>query len=315
MRGNRPAFGYLLVVAAATMWALNGNLARYLFDDGLSALRLAELRSTGSFLILAAVLAVTRPRLLRVRRDQLPALAVLGIAGLALVHASYFIAIQHLQIGVAITIQYLAPVLLLLWLALRHGRRLAPGLWGAVMLSAAGCFLVVRAYDASSLDVGGLVAAFVAAISFAIWMVSAERAGRDHEPATTLVWGFGFASLFWAIAQPWWSFPFSDYGSGDHLALALGVILIGTLLPFGAMVVALRHLPAARAAPASTLEPVLAAVFAWFLHDEALSAPQVLGGLLVAAAVVWVQSRPPDPEAEAAPPWGAEPRPPEAPWV
>jgi drug/metabolite transporter (DMT)-like permease len=301
MRPSRPAFGYLLVVAAATMWALNGNLARYLFDDDLAPLRLAQLRSTVSLLILLVALILVRPRLLRVSRRQLPALALLGVAGLAMVHATYFIAIEHLQIGVAITIQYLAPVLLLLWLALRHGRRLPLGLWGAVSLSAVGCFLVVRAYDAGSIDATGLVAAFGAAVSFAIWMVAAERAGHEHEPVTTLVWGFGFATLFWAAVQPWWSFPFEDYRSAEHIALALGVILVGTLFPFGAMVVALRHVPAARAAPASTLEPVLAAVFAWFLHDEVLSVAQVLGGALVLAAVVWIQARPGDPEAEAAP--------------
>jgi drug/metabolite transporter (DMT)-like permease len=301
VRVTRPAFGYPLIVAAATMWALNGNLARYLFDDGLDPVRVAQLRSTASFVILATVLAVARPRLLRVDRSEIPALAFLGVAGLALVHATYFIAIKHLQIGVALTIQYLAPVLLLLWLAVRHGRRLPRGLWGAVALSAGGCFLVVRAYDAGSINATGLAAAFGAAVSFAIWMVAAERAGHRHEPVTTLVWGFGFATLFWAVVQPWWSFPFGDYTSAGHLALAAGVVLIGTLFPFGAMVVALRHVPAARAAPASTLEPVLAAVFAWFLHDEVLSVAQVIGGVLVLAAVVWVQARPGDPEAEAAP--------------
>jgi drug/metabolite transporter (DMT)-like permease len=87
---------------------------------------------------------------------------------------------------VAVTIQYLAPLLLLLWLRLAHGRRLAPSLWGAVGLSALGCFLVVGAYDVRSLDPVGVAAAFGAAITFAIYMVGSERAGRRHEPVTTL---------------------------------------------------------------------------------------------------------------------------------
>src|SRR3954469_21238922 len=131
------------------MWALNGNLAVYLLDDGVSAIRLSQLRSAGSWAILLVALALWRPRLLRVERRELPALAFLGVAGLAGVHATYFYAIDRLDIGVAVTIQYLAPLLLLVWLKLRHGRRLAPGLWGAVALSALGCFLVVRAYDVS----------------------------------------------------------------------------------------------------------------------------------------------------------------------
>lgn len=280
------------------MFALGGNLARYMLDDGVSALRLSQLRSAGSLALLAAALALTKPRLMRVRRSDLPQLAFLGICGLALVHATYYAAIDHLEIGVALVIQYMAPLLLLLWLRFRYGRRLAPSLWGAVALSIAGCALVVQAYDPGALDGRGVAYAAGAAVTFAIYMVASERAGQRYESVTTLLWAFLFASLFWAVVQPWWSFPFRDV---DAL-LALGVVVIGTLLPFICVVAALRHLPAPRAAVAATLEPVLAAMFAWWLHDERLEAIQLVGGALVLGAVLWVQSRRPDLEAELAPP-------------
>jgi len=297
----------VLAAAAATMWALNGSLARFLLDDGVSAARLSQLRSLGSFVILVAVLAAARPALLRVARADVRDLAFLGIAGLALVHAAYFAAIDRLEIGVALTIQYLAPVLLLLWLRLAHGRRLRSGLWGAVMLSVAGCFFVVRAYDASGLDGLGVAAAFGSAVTFALYMVGSERAGHRHEPATTLVWAFGFASVFWALVQPWWTFPFERFESADAILQALGVIVVGTLLPFLCIVAALRHLPAPRAAVMATLEPVLAALFAWLIHEEALAAIQIAGGCAVLVAVAWVQSHRPDLEQEAAPPLAQRP--------
>lgn len=301
-RARRPALGYGLAAAAATMWSLNGSLARYLLDDGVSALRLAQLRSFGSWLILLVALALVRRDLLRVDRRSVPSLAFLGVAGLALVHCAYFIAIERLQIGVALTIQYLAPLLLLLWLRLVHGRRLPGRLWGAVALSVVGCFLVVRAYDTGSLDGLGVLAAAASAVTFALYMVGSERAGHRHEPVTTLVWAFGFASLFWALVTPWWSFPFEDFASAEAGLLGLGVIVIGTLLPFVCIVAALRHLPAPRVAVISTLEPVLASLFAFLLHDEALAAVQIAGGAVVVAAVIWVQSHRPDLEAEGAPP-------------
>jgi drug/metabolite transporter (DMT)-like permease len=68
------------------------------------------------------------------------------------------------------------------------------------------------------------------------------------------------------------------------------------------VVAALRHLPAPRVAVAATLEPVLAALFVWWLHDERLALVQLAGGGLVLAAVLWVQERRPDLEAELAPP-------------
>ena len=302
MTVRHPARGYALATAAAAMWALNGNMARYLLDDGVSAVRLSQLRSLGSWLVLLIALLALRPRLLRVRRDEMPALALLGVLGLAGVHATYFLAIERLEIGVAVTIQYLAPLLLLLWLRLAHRRVLASSLWGAVALSVVGCFFVVRAYDIDALDAAGVAAAFAAALTFAFYMVGSERAGHRHEPVTTLFWAFGFASLFWALAAPWWDFPFGELDSARNALLVAGVVVIGTLLPFICMVAALRHVPAPRAAVVATLEPVLAAVFAWFVHDEALAAVQVAGGVAVLAAVAWVQSRRPDLEAELAPP-------------
>ena len=290
------------------MWAANGSIARFLLDDGVSAARLSQLRSAGSFLILLVALLVWRRELLRIDRGDVRRFAFLGIAGLALVHAFYFAAIDRLQIGVALTVQYLGPVLLLLWLRFAHGRPLRPGLWGAVCLSVAGCFFVVGAFDPGDLDGIGLLFAFGAAVTFALYMLGAELAGQRYEPATTLVWAFGFASLFWAVVQPWWNFPFDHFDTVAALLQGLGVVVIGTLVPFLLMVTALRQLPASRAAIVATLEPVLAAIFAWIVHAEALTAVQIAGGCAVITGVAWVQSQRPDLETEGAPPLPPRPQ-------
>jgi drug/metabolite transporter (DMT)-like permease len=283
------------------MWALNGSLSRLLLDDGVSALRLAELRGVLSFVFLAAALAVVRPRLLRIRRQDIPRLAFLGIAGLAGVHATYFFAISRLDVGVALVIQYLGPLILLLWLRLVHRRQLQRSLWGAAVLSVIGCFLVVQAWNPGAIDGLGLLAAFGAAITFAIYLYSSEQAGHRYEPVTTLVWGFGFASLFWLVVQPPWSFPFAEFSSAENIALGLGVAVIGTLLPFVCIVAALRHVPASRAAVVATLEPVLAAIIAWPVLGQDLDVAQIAGGLIVVGAVVWVQMQRPAGDEEAAP--------------
>jgi drug/metabolite transporter (DMT)-like permease len=275
-------------------------MARALLDDGMSPYRLAQLRSLVSGLVLLVFLVVCRRPALRVPRSELPSLAFLGIAGLALVHASYFVAIDHLQVGAALTIQYLGPVLILVWLRVVHGRRLRRGLWGAAGLSVVGCFFVVRGYDVNALNALGVAAAFAAALSFAIYLVGSERIGHRHEPATTLVYAFGFASLFWCFATPLWSFPVHDISSAKHLALGLGVAIVGTLIPFVLMVTAVRHVPASRAGVVATLEPVLGALIAWPVLGERLAPPQVAGGLLVVAAVVWIQLVRPSVEAESA---------------
>ncbi|MGI8921614.1 MAG: EamA family transporter [Solirubrobacteraceae bacterium] len=299
-----PRRGYLLAVAAATLWGVNGTLAKLVLDHGVSASRLAQLRATLTWAIALAVLAASARgrRLLLVAPSDIPRFAYLGIAGLALVSATYFAAIARLKIGVALTIQYLGPLLLLLWLRLVHRRQLARSLWGAAALSLAGCVLVLKAYAPGALDPVGVGYAFGAAISFALYLTESERSGHRYAPATTLLWGFGFATLFWALVEPPWTFPFHQLNGAQRLLPALGVAIVGTLLPFVCMLAALRHIPAPRAAVVATLEPVLAAIVAWLALGQSLAAIQVAGGLLVVGAVLWVQSKRPSLEAEGAAP-------------
>jgi drug/metabolite transporter (DMT)-like permease len=305
-RRRRPRLGYVLAAVAATMFAVNGSLAKFLLDDGVSAAHLSQLRATLSFALLAgALLLVDRGRL-RIARADVPRMAWLGIAGLALVQLTYFLAIERLPISVALVIQFTGPLMVLLWLRAVHGRRLAPSLYGAVALSVAGSALVVEVYDAGSLDGLGIAFALAAAVTFAIYLIGFERAGHAYDAFTTLTWGLGFATLFWLLASPPWTFPFEDLAGPGNLALALGVVVIGTLGPFLLNVSALRHMPAARVGVVATLEPALATLIAWAIHGEALAAAQIAGGLLVVAAVAWVQMHPPAPEVEAVPAWGIE---------
>jgi drug/metabolite transporter (DMT)-like permease len=303
---RRPRLGYLLAAVAAAMFAVNGSLARFLLDDGVSAVHLSQLRATLSFAILAAALALLAPQRLRIARRDVPRMAWLGVAGLALVQLTYFLAIDRLAISVALVVQYLGPLMVLLWLRVVHGRRLSPSLYGAVALSIAGSALVVEVYDVGALDGLGLAFALAAAVTFALYLVGSERAGHVYSAFTTLVWGFGFATLFWLVLSPPWTFPFGDFAALENLALGLGVVVVGTLLPFLLSVTALRHLPAPRVAVVATLEPVLATLIAWAVHDEALAAVQLLGVAVVVAAVAWVQTHPPSDEVEAVPAWGVE---------
>lgn len=304
MHTRSPRLGYALAATAAALWGLNGSFSRLLLDDGLPAARLAEMRAVITAVVLLVLVSVFRPRLLRVTRADLPRLAVLGIAGIALNSILYFVAIDLLQVGVALTLQYLAPLWILLWLRFVHGRRMPSGVWVAALISLCGCVLVVRAYDPGSLDAGGILAAIGAGLAYAGYIFSSERSGHRHEAATTVLYAFLFASLLWVLIQPVWTFPFHTLDSARNVALALYVGLLGTLVPFACMIAAVRHVPAARAAVVATLEPVLAAAFAWPILGQALSPAQVAGGCLVVAAVVWIQLRAPVSETENAPAYG-----------
>jgi drug/metabolite transporter (DMT)-like permease len=212
-------------------------------------------------------------------------------ASIAAVNVSYYVAIDRLPVGVAISLQYTGPVMLLAWAALVGRRSPGPTAWLACALALAGAVLVSRALEAGARgDPLGIAAALTAAVTFATTLLLAEAlARRGAHPATVLLWGFAAASVIWSAVAPWWSFPWSALGRADVAAAVVGVGIVGTLVPFLLEVGAVKVLPAALAGIALTSEPVFAAGFAWLLLGERLSPVQLAGGALTLAGVALAQ--------------------------
>lgn len=300
----RPLVGYALVWAAVALWSVNATVAKVVLDSaGLSALRLAEVRATGSALLLLAAVALVRPETLRVTRRELAFLAAFGILGLALVQFFYFLAITRLQIGIALVIQYLAPVFVALWARFVVHEAVRRRLWVAIALSLAGLTLVVELPSGFTLDAVGVAACVSAALAYAVYVLMAERSLREgRDSLSLLAWGFAFAALFWAVIQPWWSFPVERVNGSASLlgrvadteapvwVLLAFIIALGTVVPFVFLVTALRHVPATRVTAVAMLEPVLAALVAYAWLAEEISGLQAAGGVLVLVGVVLAQT-------------------------
>ncbi|HXV33888.1 MAG TPA: EamA family transporter [Gaiellaceae bacterium] len=301
----RPALGYALVWSAVVLWSLNAVISKVVLEStDLSSLRLAEVRATGAALILVVGVALVRAATLRTNRRELGFLVVFGVLGLAFVQLFYFVGIQRLDIGIALVINYLAPVFVALWARFYVHEPVRRRLWLAIALSLLGLSLVVQLWGGgSSLDGVGVLACLVTAVAYAAYVLMAERSlesGRDVY--SLLAWGFTFAALFWAVFQPWWSFPvelvdgsasllgrFADVSVPVWLLLAY-IVVLGTVVPFVLLVSALHHVPATRVTIVAMLEPVLAAIVAWIWLGEELAAVQMVGGLIVLVGVVLAQT-------------------------
>lgn len=304
----RPLLGYTLIWAAVVLWSVNAVVAKVVLESGgLSELRLSEVRATGTALLLLTAVALLRPEGLRVTRRELAFLAVFGVLGLAFVQLFYFVGIRRLEIGIALVIQYLAPVLVALWVRFFVREPVRRRLWIAIALSLLGLTLVVELWSGFALDGTGVAACLAAAAAYALYILMAERSLRDgRDVYSLLAWGFAFASLFWAIAQPWWTFPEGIVGADASLLgrlddltapvwlLLAYVVVLGTIVPFIFVITALHHVPATRVTAVAMLEPVLAAVVAFAWLDEELGGLQIIGGLVVLAGVVLAQTARPE---------------------
>jgi drug/metabolite transporter (DMT)-like permease len=302
-RLRRPRLGYLMAAAAALLWGVNGAVSKTILSTGLSSERLAQVRSLGAAAGLLAVIAVTAPRKLRLTRRELPYLVVFGVVGLAFVQWFYFLAIHRLAIGVALLIEYLAPLLVALWARFAYHEPVRRRIWIALALALAGLTLIVNLFGGgTSLSTAGVVFALGGALAYALYVLLAEHVVGGRDPVSLLAWGFLFTSVFWAALVPWWSFPghaLTDSTSlhghlhAVHLpvwALAAWMIVLGTIIPFFLLVSALRHLSATRVGIVAMLEPVAGALVAWVWLDESLDGLQLAGAAVVLSAIVLAQT-------------------------
>lgn len=298
----RPWLGYAMVMTAATLFAINGVVSKVILSSGLSSLRLTEVRITGAAIGLVLIVAVARPASLRVTRRELPFLAAFGILGLAFVQWLYFLAIHRLEIGIALLIQYLAPLLVALWVRFVVHRPVRRRLWLALALALFGLMLVVEIWEGGTLDGVGVAAALAAAVAFAFYILMAEEGVKRRDAVSLSAFGFVFGALFFACIQPWWSYPWHIVGEDVSLlgnlsstqlpvwALMCWMIVLGAIVPFVLFVGSLHHIPATRASILAMLEPVVATAVAWAWLDESLGAVQVVGGVIVLAGIVLAQT-------------------------
>jgi drug/metabolite transporter (DMT)-like permease len=299
---ERPALGYLMVAIAATLFAVNGSVSKVVLGSGLSSLELTQIRSTGAaagFLVFLLVFARDR---FRVDRRELLFLVAFGVAGVAFVQWLYFVALEHLPVGIALLIQFTAPLFVALFARYVYREPIRRRIWVALALCTTGLSVVVEIWSGVSFSTIGMTSAFAAAFALTAYMLMAERERRRRDAASLSFYGFFFAALFWALVQPLWRFPWGVLDDSvslqGHLAehrapvwaLVTFVIVFGTMVTFRLLTGALQHIPATRASIVATLEPVGATVVAWVWLGESFGVAQLVGGGIVLAGIVLAQT-------------------------
>jgi drug/metabolite transporter (DMT)-like permease len=302
-QGRGVSLGLALVSAFA--FGGSGVAAKPLIEAGLDPLHAVWLRVAGAALIMLPV--AWRHRAL-VRRK--PALLVgFGLLAVAGVQACYFAAISRIPVGVALLIEYLGPAIVLLWVRFVQRRSVSRAATVGVVLAVGGLACVVEVWAGLSFDTVGLLLALAAACCQAGYFILSDQGSGTADAADPMgVIAYGLlvgTAVLTVVARPWqmdWSLlgGTADMGGSQVAApLLLGwVVLIATVLAYTTGVVSVRRLSPQVAGVVACLEAVVATVLAWVLLKEHLSAPQVIGGVMVLVGAFVAQSaapgRPPD---------------------
>jgi len=290
-------YGYLAVIAAATLWGIGGSVAKFMFNQAVSPFLLVKIRLTLSWFILAAGLFVFNRRLLYIPRREIVYFAVLGMAGMAMVQTTYLVTVSLTNVATAVFLEYLSPVMMALYAIFWEKTSLGwQGAAAVALATIGGLFIMLNAGGPSGLSTLGLASGLLSAVVMAFNTIYGRRAVRQYHPVTVVTYSFGFGALLWWTITPYLWEPGTI--TTAHWWMFLYFAVFSTVLPFLLYFIGVRFLPPTNVGVTACLEPVLAALVAYLALGETMGWLQMLGGLLVVVAVILLQAGPGETAAE-----------------
>jgi drug/metabolite transporter (DMT)-like permease len=263
-------------------------------EHPIQPLILSQTRTTFSLLVLLPLLVGRGGwRRIKLPTPDLIQCLILGMLGVAASNYFYFVAIQRTSVAIAITLQYTAPVWVLLYVAARGQQKLSLQKVASVLVAVAGIALtigIVGSHSASTLhlDTYGLIAGLIASFSFAFYNVGGHQILSRHDRWRVLTWTLVSATVFWLIVNPPWKVIAAHYTAPQWGFLFI-FSMISVLGSFSLYFLGLQYLEPTRAIIASCLEPVFSILLAAVLLSEGVRPVQTLGIVLVLSAIVIVQ--------------------------
>ena len=296
---RRYAGGLALALMSATSFGLSGSLARSLLDLGWSPAAVVATRVGGAFLVLLI------PCLFLLRRIGLPTgrqgarILAYGAVAIALAQLCYFSAVQYLSVGVALLLEYLAPVMLIGWHWARSHRRPAVPVLAGAGLSIVGLAFVLDLRGGLTLNPIGVAWGLGAALCLCAYFLLSEDNGADApvNPLLLTTAGTGVGAALLLMAGAAGILPLTvhagvtilaDQAVGWWLPVAL-LILMSAVLAYPTGIVAVRRLGSSLASFVSLTEVIFAVAFAFVLLGQQPGPMQLVGGALILAGIALVK--------------------------
>lgn len=294
---SHPWRGYFFITAATLCWGVAATAGKAVFSGRLfaghaqiSPVVLSQARTSFAVTVLALFLLLRfGTSFFRLSRRDLGLCALTGTLGLAGSNYFYYLAIEKATVAIAITLQYTAPVWVLIAMVLRRKERFTVRRVSAVALALAGIVLAIDAFHSGlSLKAIGVIGGMIASFSFAFYNIAAqELVSRNHQ-FKIMFYALLAAAMLWLVVNPPGRLIAEHFSSAQWSFLFLFACL-STLLPYFFYFTGLKYLDPTRAIIASCLEPVFAILIAAIFVGERLRVLQAAGIAAVLAATVMVQ--------------------------
>ncbi|MDG2433335.1 DMT family transporter [Flavobacterium sp.] len=247
-------------------------IAKTLFP-ALGAAATASLRIGISALLLWLVY---RPNLLKITSPQWKVVIPYGLS-LGAMNLIFYLAIERIPIGLAVTLEFIGPLVV----AVLGSKRILDYLW--VLLAAAGIVLIAPWSD-NGVDLLGVLFALLAGALWAAYIVLGGKISKIMKGGEAVAVGMLFATLLIV--------PFGILGNGfqnmtpNFLYLGIALALLSSAIPFTLEMQALGQLPARTFSILMSLEPAAASVCGLLFLQEYLTPNEIIAVICVVIASV-----------------------------
>lgn len=301
MTHKHPTLGVIFALTAAVLFGLNASTTKVIIQSGMSAEQVVFIRSLFSAVIALSWALIANRSALKVNKNMIPRLILLGIVGVGALQWTYSLAVVMLPVGIALLIEYTAVLWVPIVLMLFFKEQVKKQIWLGAALVLGGLAIVGQVWD-SSLDPIGVFWAFAAAASLTVYFITGERVQRTLPTNVTMFYGMSIAAILFAFASDWGNFDFARLAQPQDLmgnlaglevplwAALIWLGIMGSFLPMAFSYMALRHLSATIVGIIATSETVLAFLFALLWLAELITLTQALGGIVVVVGILIAQT-------------------------
>lgn len=269
MNRQRAVRGAVLTLVGGTLWGFSGTCGQFLLQvKGLTSDWLVPIRLfLAGLLLLMVCYRKERNGIFEIWKKDWAGILIFGICGMSMCQYTYFTAIGASNAGTATVLQYIGPVLILVYLSLRNKTLPRPNEIVAILLAVGGTFLLATHGNPSTMVLSdqALFWGLASAIALAVYTTQPGRLLEQYGSAVVTAWGMLIGGAMLGIIFRPWNIPvIMDAEIFWGMAV---VILLGTIVAFSCYMEGIRCVGPKKGSLYASVEPVSATVFSvLFMH-------------------------------------------------
>jgi drug/metabolite transporter (DMT)-like permease len=284
--------GIAFAVGSALTFGMSGPFAKALMEAGWTPNAAVTARLAGGALVMALIATLVHRDCWRQAVRHAKTIVGYGLIPIAGAQVCYYNALSRMSVGVALLLQYLAPVLVVGWLWATTRRRPGTRTLAGAALALTGTVVVLDVFSGARADPVGVAWALGAAICAACYFLLSDRVAADGSGLNSITLAAGglavgaaaVAALGIAGGLPMTFTTDDTVVAGHPTPFLVPVVVLGVVSTAIAYALGISGVARLRASYASLMglgEVLCAVVAASLLLGEAITSAQAVGGALV----------------------------------